>query len=90
VLTLQETGKGEQAMPDEAVLEFAATEERVLLTFNRKHFIRLHLANPDHAGIVVCTFDTNFVDLARRIDNELEKMTHYAGQLMRVNRPQTG
>jgi len=90
VLTLQETGRGEQAMPDEEVLEFARKEVRVLLTFNRKHFIRLHLQNPDHAGIIVCTFDKDFGELGRRIDVELEKTTDFAGQLIRVNRPQAG
>jgi hypothetical protein len=57
VLTTMESGKAGQAISDEAVLAFAATEQRVLVTLNRKHFIRLHTLQPDHAGIVVCTFD---------------------------------
>jgi predicted nuclease of predicted toxin-antitoxin system len=42
VITVAETGKAEQAWPDEDVLEFAMQDDRVLLTLNRKHFIRLH------------------------------------------------
>ena len=42
VMTIQETGKAGQAMPDEAVLAFAWEEGRALLTLNRKHFVRLH------------------------------------------------
>lgn len=42
VLTLQETGTAGRSMSDAAVLEFACAQKRALLTFNRKHFIRLH------------------------------------------------
>ena len=57
VLTIVDTGKASQAVPDDEVLSFASAQGRVLLTLNRKHFIRLHHDRPDHAGIVVCTFD---------------------------------
>jgi len=67
VLTIQETGRADQAMPDEAVLAFAAGQRRVLVTLNRRHFIRLHHAGRPHAGIVVCTFDPDFYALARRV-----------------------
>jgi hypothetical protein len=46
---------------------FACAEGRALLTLNRKHFIRLHGANPKHFGIIVCTFDPDFVGQAHRI-----------------------
>jgi hypothetical protein len=75
-------------MPDEGVLAFARSEERVLLTLNRKHFIRLHHENPDHPGIVVCTFDTDFVSLAGRLHSAIETQADTRGQLIRVNRPQ--
>ena len=60
VLTVQETGKADQALPDEAVLKLAADEGRAVLTINRLHFIRLHRSQPNHAGIVVCTFAPDF------------------------------
>ncbi len=88
VLTIQETGKANQAMPDEAVLQFATQEKRIVLTFNRKHFINLHKLNSDHAGIIVCTFDANFAALAQRIDAIVTTETSTSGQLFRVNRPQ--
>jgi hypothetical protein len=53
VLTSLESGKAGQAIPDEAVLAFAVNDERILLTLNRKHFIRLHALKPNHAGIIV-------------------------------------
>lgn len=86
VLTIQETGQADRAMPDEAVLAFARSEGRVLLTFNRRHFIRLHTEQPEHAGIIVCTYDPDFSALAQRIERELAATADMASQLRRVNR----
>ena len=88
VLTIQETGRANQALSDEAVLEFARNEQRIVLTLNRRHFVRLHDEQPDHAGVVVCTYDSDFTALARRIHNTVEASASMAGQLMRINRPQ--
>jgi predicted nuclease of predicted toxin-antitoxin system len=88
VITVAETGKAEQACPDEDVLEFAAQDDRVLLTLNRKHFIRLHHQRPDHAGIVVCTVDPDFARLAKHIDNAIKTPADLRGQLVRVSREQ--
>lgn len=86
VLTIQETGQAGRATPDEAVLAFARSEGRALLTFNRRHFIRLHGEQSDHAGIIVCTYDPDFSALAQRIHLELVETANLAGQLRRVNR----
>jgi hypothetical protein len=87
VLTMMEAGQAGQAMPDEAVLAFAREEERALLTLNRKHFIRLHKTRSDHAGIIVCTFDTDFAGLAHRIHTAIASRAPLKGQLIRINRP---
>lgn len=87
VLTIQETGKSEQAFPDEAVLEFAIGQERAVLTLNRKHFIRLHKEQPDHCGIIVCSFDPDFIGQANRIHSAIESAPKLSGELIRVNRP---
>ncbi len=88
VLTIQETGYANQAMTDEAVLLFATTEKRIVLTFNRKHFIHLHQKKYQHAGIVVCTYDPDFVALAQRIHHALELHEEQVyGQLIRIYRP---
>src|SRR5437763_881596 len=52
VLTIQEAGKSDQAMPDREVLAFAASHGMALVTLNRKHFIRLHAEQPDHEEIM--------------------------------------
>jgi Domain of unknown function (DUF5615) len=87
VLTTHESGRAGIALPDEEVLAFAVAEQRVLLTINRKHFIRLHHQHPTHTGIIVSTFDLDSVALAQRIHTALEAQPDIRGQLIRVNRP---
>jgi hypothetical protein len=87
IVTVAETGKADQAWPDEDVLAFASDDDRALLTLNRIHFIRLHAKSTDHAGIVVCTFDPDFSGQAQRIDAALKSAQELRGQLLRVNRP---
>ncbi len=87
VLTIQESGKGNQAVPDEVVLSFAVSENRAVLTLNRKHFVRLHNANQDHSGIIVCTFDPDFTGRAARIHSAIESLPQLDGKLIRVSRP---
>ena len=87
VVTIQETGKADQALPDDKVLEFATAENRAVLTLNRRHFIRLHHEQPQHAGIIVCTVDPDFARQAERIHQSISALTSLSGQLLRVNRP---
>lgn len=86
VLTVLEAGKAEQAIEDSEVLAFATEQKRAVLTINRKHFIALHRSQPPHAGIIVYTFDADFIGQAARIDVALENMSSLNGQLIRVNR----
>jgi hypothetical protein len=87
VLTIHETGRGGEAIPDAKVLKFATAEQRAVITLNRKDFIKLHLISSDHAGIVVCTFDPNFSGQAERIHRTLTAEGELNGKLLRVNRP---
>lgn len=82
VLTTQDSGKAGQAIPDDEVLAFAIEEKRIVVTFNRKHFIRLHNENNHHTGIVVCTVDNDFRGLAERIHIELESKLNLDGKLV--------
>ncbi len=86
VLTSQEAGNAGRAVPDEEVLSFARAHLRALLTLNRKHFIRLHQQQPNHAGIIVCTFDPDFSGLAVRINSALQSTPQISGHLIRINR----
>ena len=53
----------------------------------RQHFIRLHLAQFVHAGIIACTLDADFVRLAQRIHEAIAYEGDLTGKLLRVNRP---
>jgi len=87
VLTAQEASQANQALPDEAVLAFACAERRILLTFNRKHFVRLHHEQREHCGIIACTVDPDFEGLARRIYEAIEAHAQISRPLIRINRP---
>lgn len=86
VLTTQDAEKSGAAIPDDEVLRFAHAQNRVLLTFNRKDFIRLHLAGQIHAGILACRFDPDFPALAKRIHRCLRDTGDMEGRLLKVNR----
>ena len=88
VLTTYEAGDAGKSVPDEQVLAFATAEGRALVTINRKHFIHLHNANPDHAGIIVCSFDSDFTGQANRIHAAIGSKAQLSGELIRINRPQ--
>jgi hypothetical protein len=86
VLTAHDAGQANRALPDEQVLDFAVAQYRAVLTLNRRHFVRLHLAGAGHGGIVVCTFDLRFREQAERIHAAIAALPTLRGQLLRVNR----
>lgn len=86
VLTLQEAGKGEQAVSDEEVLLFSASLQRAVLTLNRKDFIKLHQTKINHSGIIVCTFDADFQALVNRIHAAINDLDFLDNQLIRITK----
>jgi hypothetical protein len=86
-LTSSQAGNSNQGISDDRVLAFAIADQRALLTVNRLHFIRLHGVQPSHFGIIVCTFDSDFVAQAQRIHAAIAAVPDLRGQLLRVNRP---
>ncbi len=87
VVSMRDEGKINQQIPDDEVLNWATASERIVLTLNRKDFIKLHNSGVAHAGIIVCTADDNFEPLAGRIDALLQSEPEMQGKLGRVNRP---
>lgn len=85
VLTVQEAGQ--KGQKDPAVLAFANAQGRAVLTYNRRHFIRLHRQTSSHSGIVICTRDKDFIALAGRIHQTVANCRNLANQLLRVYRP---
>ena len=87
VVTIQERGRGCEAVSDLAVLELAVSEERAVLTLNRRDFIRLHNEKQPHYGIIVCTVDAVFARQARRIHEKISELGCLKGLLIRINLP---
>ncbi len=88
VLTAFEAGNANLSISDDKVLEFAHDNNRIILTFNGKDFIRLHNQNPNHAGIIVCTEDADHIALAQRIHEAIIfPDDNFENRLVRVNRP---
>jgi hypothetical protein len=83
-----DAGKAGHALTDKAILELAAADQRAVVTLNRRHFVRLHGAEPNHAGIIVCSFDLDFDGQAARVDQAIATQASTVGRLIRVNRPQ--
>ena len=87
VMTAFEAGNPIRRVADEAVLAYAMSGNRAVLTINRKHFIALHHRTPTHCGIVVCSLDSDFAGQANRIHAAVSIHADLTGMLIRVNRP---
>ncbi|MBS1823735.1 MAG: DUF5615 family PIN-like protein [Acidobacteria bacterium] len=85
VITVLESGMANQALPDIEVLRYATSQDRVLLTYNRKHFLQLHRDSPTHAGIIVCTYDPDAVGQADKIHLAV-KDVELSGRVLRIYR----
>ena len=87
VLTVQEAGKANQKIPDQEVLDFATSENRAVLTLNRKDFFRLHRLSSEHSGIIACKDDVDKESMAIRIHQAISLEESLRGKVIRVNRP---
>jgi hypothetical protein len=88
VLTVQDAGKAQQKLPDEAMLADACADGRAVVTHNRKDFRHLHATIPEHEGIIACSEDLDFIGLADRIHEAIEALPKLPGQFIRIVRPQ--
>lgn len=88
VLTSLDAGNADKRIPDDEVLRYAIDTNRIMLTLNRKDFIKLHKSNPKHCGIIVCTVDNNFEALAQRVHGFMEDSEMgIKNQLIKIYRP---
>jgi len=85
ILTVQEAGNAGDSDPE--VFTFSIADDRAVLTQNRRDFVKLHRYQSDHAGIIVCSEDQNFVRLAERIHEAISAEATLSGKLIRVVRP---
>ena len=85
VLTTFEAGNANAALPDAEVLAFAVAQGRILLTNNRRHFLRLHQTR---TGIMLeSSFARSiWISLRRRaeFDNAISSAPEMKEQLIRI------
>lgn len=87
-LTARDAGRINMKIPDKEVLAFATTEQRAVVTFDRLDYLNLHKANPDHAGIIACTFDSDATGLALRVHDQINlENDELDGKFIRIYRP---
>jgi predicted nuclease of predicted toxin-antitoxin system len=87
ILTVQEAGNANLGIPDQAVLAFAISNNRAVVTLNRHDFNRLHRSNSQHFGIITCTNDTDRSRMASQIDKAISAHKSLTGKLIKVIRP---
>src|SRR5713101_7916669 len=69
VVTTQEDGR--TSAPDPDILARAHALGRAVLTYNRRHYERLHRQGAAHSGILSASQDPNHSALAARVDATL-------------------
>ena len=87
VIDLEHLGLADRGLPDAVVLDMAASDGRAVLTLDRRDFARLHQGRAHHGGIVACTLDLHFVNMAARIDAALSARDSLDDQFIRIVRP---
>ena len=86
VLTTHDAGHSNAGVSDSDVVKYATAMGRVVVTLNRRDFIKIHRSDGKHAGIVVCTVDRDYVALAARIDQALSCRQSITNELVSVVR----
>jgi hypothetical protein len=86
ILTAHEAGRANRKIPDADQLAFATSRGRAVLTYNRRHYIRLHSRVRPHAGILVCTHDPNRLAQAQKIHQALLNVPTLDNQLLRIHK----
>src|SRR3712207_3816636 len=89
VVSLDEVGTVGCESTDEDVLQAAISTDRSLLTLDYRSFARLARAGARHPGVIICTFDVDFLNQAQRIDQTLSTMRQLDGQVIRIGRRRT-
>lgn len=85
VLTVQAAGNAGTSDPE--VFAFAFENDRAILTQNRRDFVKLHRSNLNHAGMIICSQDQDFIGLAERTHQAISAEDSLIGKLIRVVRP---
>ena len=81
--------KSEDGKSDAEILSIAASEDRIVITLNRKDFYALHHLGkiPGHPGIIACPLDRGNEDWqATQIDELVKRHKHLDGQFFVIEK----
>jgi predicted nuclease of predicted toxin-antitoxin system len=91
VLTSYQAGQANQAIPDDEVLAYATANQRSVITFNRDDFVALHRSGIDHAGIIVCKDDRDYLQQAQALHaflaTQTDSLQNRLVRVLRQNQP---
>ncbi len=88
VTTSYEAGQANQAIPDDAVLNYATNNKLILITFNRDDFIKLHQSSMNHSGIIICKTDRSYQEQIDFLHNYLQTQDTLINRLIRIKKQQ--
>ncbi|MEM9009039.1 MAG: DUF5615 family PIN-like protein [Cyanobacteria bacterium P01_F01_bin.86] len=86
VLTSYDADQANKGIPDAEVLEFARNQDRIAITLNRDDFLDLHRSGVNHAGIIICKEDRDYVGQAQVVNELLQPTKTWANQLVRIKK----
>ena len=93
ILTSYQAGQANQGIPDEEVLVYATANQRSVVTFNRDDFVALHHSGIDHAGIVICKDDRDYLGQAQALhlflSTQVNSLQNRLIRVLRQNQPRT-
>jgi predicted nuclease of predicted toxin-antitoxin system len=91
VLTSYQAGQANQAIPDDEVLAYATANQRSVITFNRDDFVALHRSGIDHAGIIVCKDDRDYLQQSQALHaflaTQTDSLQNRLVRVLRQNQP---
>ena len=86
ILSSYDAGQANQGFPDDEVLDYATLNDRCVITFNRDDFVALHRNGVNHAGIIICKDDRDYLGQAQALHDYLETKDRLHNRLIRVQR----
>jgi predicted nuclease of predicted toxin-antitoxin system len=91
VLTSYQAGQANQGIPDDKVLAYATANQRSVITFNRDDFVALHRSSIDHAGVIVCKDDRDYLQQAQALHaflaTQTDSLQNCLVRVLRQNQP---
>ena len=73
VLTSYEANQANRGISDSAVLKYATSNNRCVITFDRSDFLLLHQSAVEHCGIIVCREMKSYLSQAQELHDYLEQ-----------------